>query len=234
MKSAVLSACVLLSFIALSQANTCSSFVNNQVCKQSSNLEVDVKLCSAQYEGYPEMLPKFRKYINEHIATSYQYTLMATHFGNHEANRPGFERLYQKLSDQAWEDCIDLVKYNAKRGGYLENFSAVRETRTLQNLLNEQKRHPISEYSSLASAMDLQKQLASGAYAIHKDAVRLGNVYHDPEISSFIEKEFAHKHADTIRMLSGHLSDMNGIMSDYKDFSLSLYLFDEYLQKTMS
>lgn len=59
----------------------------------------------------------------------------ATHFGNHEANRPGFERLYQKLSDQAWEDCIDLVKYNAKRGGYLENFSAVRETRTLQNLV---------------------------------------------------------------------------------------------------
>lgn len=78
MKSAVLSACVLLSFIALSQANTCSSFVNNQVCKQSSNLEVDVKLCSAQYEGYPEMLPKFRKYINEHIATSYQYTLMVS------------------------------------------------------------------------------------------------------------------------------------------------------------
>lgn len=82
--------------------------------------------------------------------------------------------------------------------------------------------------------MDLQKKLASGAYDIHKDAIRLGKAYHDPEISSFIEKEFAHKHADTIRMLSGHLADINGIISEYKDFSLSLYLFDEYLQKSIA
>lgn len=240
MHSLLLAACVLLSVAAVSQAqaNSCSSFIND-VCRQTStlssaNLERDLSHCSAQYEGFPEMQGKIRQYIVDHLTSNFQFMLMKTNFGNHQANRPGFEKLYEKLSDQAWEDAVDLVKYNAKRGGYLTDFKAGREALAMKYLVAEQKKHAMTEYTSLGYAMDITKRLAAGAHDIHKNAIRLGNTYHDPEISSFIEKEFAHKHADTIRMLSGHMSDMNGIMAAYKDFSLSLYFFDEYLLKSLA
>lgn len=175
-----------------------------------------------------------RDFINEHIMSSYQYTLMKTNFGNHQANRPGFEKLYATLSDQAWEDAIDLIKYNAKRGGSLSGFKTTRESLSLKYLVGEQKKHAITEYTSMASAMDMQKRLAAGAHDIHKNAIRLGASYHDPEVSSYIEERFAHKHADTIRMLAGHMADMNGVMSAYNDFSLSIYIFDEYLAKSLA
>ena len=47
---------------------------------------------------------------------------MSTHFGNYESNRHGFQGLYKKLSDKAWEKAIDIIKYIAKRGGRM-NFN---------------------------------------------------------------------------------------------------------------
>jgi hypothetical protein len=47
----------------------------------------------------------------------------ATHFGNYEKSREGFEKLFRKLSDIAWNDAIDLIKHMTKRGGAM-NFSA--------------------------------------------------------------------------------------------------------------
>lgn len=44
----------------------------------------------------------------------------ATHFGNYEKSREGFEKLFQKLSDSTWDDAIDLIKYITKRGGVMD------------------------------------------------------------------------------------------------------------------
>lgn len=46
--------------------------------------------------------------------------LQSSYFGNHEANRGGFEKLYRELSDEAWEKSIDLIKFITKRGGHME------------------------------------------------------------------------------------------------------------------
>ncbi|KAI5706435.1 hypothetical protein M8J75_008152 [Diaphorina citri] len=237
-----LSVFALLSIVSVSQAaqdSTCSAFVNQKVCsKKDQSVEIDKLLgvsCSAQYEGFSAIQPKIRQYINAQIIDSYQLTLLSTNFGNHKANRPGFEALYKKLSDEAWEDAIELIKYNAKRGGKLVDFSDIRG-RDLKSMVDEQKKSAITEYNSLATAVDLQKELAAGAHDIHKEAIRLGQAYHDPEISSFIEKEFVHKYSSNIRTLAGYLADMNSIMSEYTENggpSLSLYLFDEYLQKSL-
>jgi ferritin len=35
-------------------------------------------------------------------------------------SREGFEKLFRKLSDSAWDDAIDLIKYITKRGGTME------------------------------------------------------------------------------------------------------------------
>lgn len=50
----------------------------------------------------------------------------SSHFGNYEKNRGGFEKLYRKMSDQTWEQAIDLVKYMGKRGGHM-NFRLRRD-----------------------------------------------------------------------------------------------------------
>ncbi|KAL1460743.1 hypothetical protein WDU94_012695 [Cyamophila willieti] len=247
MNSVLLNLCALalFSIVSFTQATdtSCTDFINRNVCnKRKHSLDsAQEKGCSALYEGFSEIQPKIRKYINQHIINSFQYTLLSTNFGNHQTNRPGFEALHTKLSDETWEDAIELIKYNAKRGGHLENYNDFRSndfrSNDLKTMLEAQKQFPISEYNSLATALDMHKELAAGAHDIHKEAVRLGQVYHDPEVSSFIENEFVHKHSKTIRSLAGHLADMNAIMSEYQEqhggTSLSLYLFDEYLQKSL-
>lgn len=229
---------VFLSVICVSYAvsNTCTNYIRDHVCHVQNSPDEGNK-CTAQYEGIVEAQYKLKQYMRSHIVSSYQYILLSTIFGNHKVNRPGFEALYRKLSDKTWEDTIELIKYNAKRGGNLANFHQITdEDREALKTVSPEATN-VYEYNSLAKALDIQKGLAAGAHDIHKDAVRQGKSYHDPEISSFIENEFVHQHSKIIRDLAGHLTDLNMIMSNYNHdkggSSLSLYLFDEYLQKSL-
>jgi hypothetical protein len=42
-----------------------------------------------------------------------------------------------------------------------------------------------------------------------------------------------HRHAEQIRNLAGYTSDLKRLLSENKQASLSLFLFDEYLQKVV-
>lgn len=150
---------------------------------------------------------------------------MATHYGNYEKSREGFEKVFKDLSDSKWEEAIDLIKYITKRGGRM-NFAAVR-----QDTVNDDNgNYEFYELESLAKALDMEKQLALEAHRIHGEATRRRKDYHDPEVSSYLEKEFVHKHADIIRKLSGYTSDLNALLNGH-DSSLALYLFDDYLKQ---
>lgn len=61
-------------------------------------------------------------FVNANIETSFEFLLMSAHFGNYEANREGFKAYYRKISDKAWEDAIDVIKFITKRGGRM-NFN---------------------------------------------------------------------------------------------------------------
>lgn len=50
-------------------------------------------------------------------------------------------------------------------------------------------------------------------------------------MSSYLEEHFLHRHADNVRMLAGHANDLKRLLSENKQANLSLFLFDEYLQK---
>lgn len=56
----------------------------------------------------------------------------ATHFGNYEKSREGFEKLFRKLSDSTWNDAIDLIKYITKRGGVMD-FAARKDEVQVRN-----------------------------------------------------------------------------------------------------
>lgn len=61
-----------------------------------------------------------QNYAKDLIEKSYEYLLLSVNFGQFKNNRDGLKTYYRKLSDQAWEDAVDLIKYITKRGGKME------------------------------------------------------------------------------------------------------------------
>jgi hypothetical protein len=59
------------------------------------------------------------------------------------------------------------------------------------------------------------------------------NKYYLFKAISFLENEFVHKHADTIRSLAGHTSDLYNLIENSVEPGLSIFLFDEYLKTTV-
>lgn len=52
-------------------------------------------------------------------------------------------------------------------------------------------------------------------------------------MASYLENNLVHQQADLIRELSGYTNDIKHLIGNQPDPSLSLYLFDEYLQKAV-
>ncbi|XP_046384837.1 uncharacterized protein LOC124155164 [Ischnura elegans] len=182
--------------------------------------------CSARYGGFNkenDMLKEIQRFANAHISSSFDYLLLGTNFGGYRNNRKGFENLFRHLSDSTWEDGIELIKFLAKRGRAMD-FSVT---------VGAGKKHTasISEIASLGRARDIHQSLAEHSFKIHKTASHRDTVDHDPEVTSFVENNFLHKHADIIRTLAGHVSDVKKLIANPEQRSVSLFLFDEYLQK---
>ncbi|XP_050531118.1 ferritin heavy polypeptide-like 17 [Daktulosphaira vitifoliae] len=187
----------------------------------------EVQNCNSKYGALKgeDILVNFQSYINKHIMRSFQYLLMSSHFGNYEKNREGFEKLYRKLSDDTWHQAIDMVKFITKRGGHMD-FRMIGEDKSDKAIDYE-----MYELGSMAKALDMQKRLASEAFDIHAEVTRKKE--HDPEVASYLENNFVHKHSSIVRELSGHTNDLKHLIGNNPDPSLSLYLFDEYLKKSI-
>jgi hypothetical protein len=52
-------------------------------------------------------------------------------------------------------------------------------------------------------------------------------------VSSYLEEHFLHRQAENVRQLAGYANDLKRLLSEKQQASLSLYLFDEYLQKVV-
>jgi len=198
----------------------------DRACKQTTTKdEANVANCHAKYGAIDAVVGDLQAYVNTHITRSFEYLLMSTHYSNYQKNREGFEKLFRDLSDDKWNSAIDLIKYIGKRGGSM-NFSA---RKAAPNNTRDGD-YELYEVESVAKALDIEKALALDAHSIHGEATRRRAEYHDPEISSYLEEHFVHKHSSNIRKLSGYAHDLLGIM-DGPERSLGLYFFDEYLQK---
>lgn len=214
---------VLSAFLAVGFAQYCY----NDVVSGCSTRGVDVKNCHAKYGAIEALAFDLQSYANEHISRSFDYLLMSTHFANYEQSREGFEKLFRKLSDSTWEDAIHLMKYITKRGGSM-NFSARKRVDEPEDNTSE-----LYELGALARGLDTQKKLAEEGFTVHGQATRRLEGHHDPEVSSYLEEHFLHRQAETVRQLSGYANDLKRLISENKQASLSLFLFDEYLQKVV-
>lgn len=88
----------------------------------------------------------------------------------------------------------------------------------------------LNEFSSLAKALDTEKSIAEEAFRIHLQAQQINKL--DPSIAHYLEEKFIEPQADTIRTIAGYSNDLTKLMNE-KDNSLSVFLFDEYLQKNL-
>lgn len=109
--------------------------------------------CNAKYGEIDAVEYDLQSYVNKHITHSFQYLLLSSHFGNFEKNRVGFQKLFRSLSDTAWNDGIDLIKYMTKRGGKMDFISRRQEDSLVQT---RDDTYELYELESLAKAVDIQ------------------------------------------------------------------------------
>lgn len=199
------------------------------------------------------METNLQAYVNAQIEASFEYLLMSTHFGNYQVNREGFKSLYRKLSDKAWDDAFDLIKYISKRGGRMNFREMPKYKKTVSwfrsllcfvsiffqrssSLFNAMKQGKelrtleLNELNSLAKALDTQKDLSEESMRIH--SVALHHNEKDGSLSHYMEERFMEPQVDCIRNLAGHITDLKQLISDHSA-PVSLFIFDEYLQKTV-
>jgi len=215
---------VLSALLAVGFAQHCYS----DVVEGCSLKAAEITNCHAKYGAFDDVAFDLESYANDHISRSFDYLLLSTHFANYQQSREGFEKLFRKLSDSTWDDAIHLIKYITKRGGTMKFSARKRRDQESQNDSAE-----LYELHALARGLDTQKKLAEGAFAVHRQAVRQSDHKHDPEVSSYLEEHFLHRHADSVRSLAGHSSDLKLLLSQKNQTSLALFLFDEYLQKVV-
>ncbi|EZA47605.1 ferritin heavy polypeptide-like 17 isoform X2 [Ooceraea biroi] len=183
--------------------------------------------CNAKYGAIDMLQADLQAYANANIESSFEFLLMSTHFGNYEAHREGFKGLYRKLSDKLWEDAIDLIKYITQRGGKM-NFNQL--PRFKKSVKENNRVLELNELNSLAKALDSQKQLADEALRIHAQAQH--HTKQDAAVAHYVEEHFMEQLAERVRELSGHTNDLKNLMAE-RDASVSVFLFDEYLKKTL-
>ncbi|CAB3261009.1 unnamed protein product [Arctia plantaginis] len=201
-------------------------------CSTVSN-SLGLARCNAKYGEYGShgnVATELQAYANLHLERSYEYLLSSAYYNNYQTNRAGFSKLFKKLSDDAWEKTIDIIKHVTLRGDEMD-FSR----QSIQKSIRKNYTVELHELEALAKALDTQKELAERAFYIHREATRNSQHLHDPEIAQYLEEEFIEYQAKNIRDLAGHTNDLKKFVASNngQDLSLGLYLFDEYLQKTL-
>ncbi|CAK9813257.1 Ferritin heavy chain B [Anthophora plagiata] len=210
--------------LAVVSANFCYNDVDVVCSKFGAGEKVpeNPSNCTAKYGSINEHMVSLQSFATANIVFSFDFLLLSSYFGNYEYQREGFQKLYRKYSDDMWEDAVDLIKYMAKRG-VMMNFGQLPRVNGSLKVLE------LNEISSLAKALDSQKQLAQEAMKIHSET-RV-TYKEDNHIAHYIEEKFFESHTKRIRELAGYAIEWKKLLLE--ENPVSLFLFDEYLQKSL-
>ncbi|XP_055533880.1 soma ferritin-like [Wyeomyia smithii] len=185
--------------------------------------------CTSLFSGFPHVQSDLNKYTKQMLDKSFDFLLLSSVFDAYTLDRPGFEKLYRKISDKAWEDTIELIKYQSRRGASItlnkgnENSAAVRD---VESLLQS------NETSSLKLAIHYEKIMATEAHHIHKKISHAETGKHyDPDVAHYLDEKLIEYQSGTIRKLSGYITNLNDILNEASTKDLGVHLFDDYLDK---
>jgi len=188
----------------------------------SSN-SYDHTSCSAMFGTFQKHVPELHSLVNEHIAQSFLYSLMASHFEADFQNRLGFGKYLDGLADSQWEDALELIKYAGKRGSGvapIETQATSSQGLKLTDLNTHVKAW--TEVEALALALDHYHGVANKVHQLHA-------TLKDAAFGDFLENQLVSKHVDRVRQLSGYLSNLVPMVGEPNGMDLALYLFDQSL-----
>uniref|UniRef100_T1DH45 Ferritin n=1 Tax=Anopheles aquasalis TaxID=42839 RepID=T1DH45_ANOAQ len=212
----------------------------------SGACEINVEGCSPNYSSFDvtnKTLEKdLRKYASQLVDKSYHFLILSSTFNKFNLDRPGFEKLYRKISDKAWADAIDLIKYQSRRGSFGHLVNPREEVPKEQgNILirsgNYQKAKELKELGSLQFALEYEKALAQEAHAIHRKvshAYKSGDEHHhyDPDVAHYLDENIIEYQSGTVRELAGYIHNLKHFSEKSQGASdLGVHLFDEFLAK---
>ncbi|KFB52779.1 AGAP002464-PA-like protein [Anopheles sinensis] len=181
----------------------------------------------------------FAEYTSQLVDKSFYFLIMSSEFDKYHMDRPGFQKLYRKMSDKAWEDAIDLMKYRSRRGvdGYLKQPD--------QPYDFAKKLSAMTELSSLQTAVEVEKSLATKAHLIHQKVshdhfTKSGaeKIHYDPDTAHYLDEKIINYQSGVLRDLAGYVQTLhkitkNGEVGKDQAEDLALHLFDEYLEKSL-
>lgn len=194
---------------------------------QGDSCSTNSDKCTALFSGFSHIEKDMHKYTKQMLVKSYDFLLLSSVFDHYKMDRPGFEKLYRKIADKAWEDTIDLIKYQSRRGAVVTlDETSGKFTHNVSSLLTS------DESSSLKLALDYEKLLATEAHIMHKKISHTGESNHyDPDVAHYLDENFIEYQSGTIRKLSGHITNLNDILGEAGTKDLGLQMFDDYLDK---
>lgn len=185
--------------------------------------------CTSLFSGFPHVQSDLNRYTKQMLDKSFDFLLLSSVFDVYSMDRPGFEKLYRKISDKAWEDTIDLIKYQSKRGASVtlgegdDNSASIHDVASLLQS---------NETSSLELALDYEKILATEAHRIHKKISHADSSKHyDPDVAHYLDEKIIEYQSGVIRKLSGHITNLNDIFNEASTKHMAVHMFDEYLDK---
>ncbi|XP_071448019.1 ferritin light chain-like [Hetaerina americana] len=211
---------ILSCILAAAHAKSCY----DESVSYCAHKSTELKECGARYGHVNHVRHQLQNYLTLHLNSSFEYLLMSTNLGGYVRNREGMEKVLRHLSDSTWNDAIELIKYMSKRG--VDVIVDVGDARKV----NAPETFSFSEIKTLAYALDSQKLIASEAMEIHKKSIDKATMY-DPEVASFLENQFLHKHSNVIREMAGLVIDLRKLIDQPNTDRVSYFIFDEYLKK---
>lgn len=193
----------------------------------SGSCSVSSAKCTSMFSGFEHLQNEMNKYTKQMLEKSFDFLILSSAFDVYSMDRPGFEKLYRKTSDKAWEDTIELIKYQNRRGATVQlGDQGVRGVHNVTTLLQS------DETGSLKLALDYEKLLASEAHGMHKKMSHAASAEHyDPDVAHFLDEKLIEYQSEQIRKLSGYITNLNDIVQEANTKELGVQLFDEYLDK---
>jgi ferritin len=162
--------------------------------------------------------------IAQHLQASMQYLLIATRFNDWTMDRKGFHAFYSKMSDDAYNDAVTLMKHMNMRGGILDNEFKIP--------MPEEINFKVSELESLSLVLAIEKDIVKNTLTLINNASNpRSDIYHaDGEIAFFLAEQVSEKHTPRIKTLAAHVNNLGQAISQglekNKDPSYVVYLYD--------
>jgi len=209
---------LVASAAAAGRSTRCSDHIRTQ--KGNGKRELSTEACSSRFGKFDTHIDIVHGLINEHISQSFLYSLMSSHFATDDVNRLGLSKFMSGLSDNMWGDAIELIKYVGTRGtGMAPVADPTRSSVTGLRVANPNV-VGMSEVEAFAWALDNHYTIAGQVHELHQKS-------RDAALIGFLEKQFTAKHAETIRELSGVLTNLVPMVQESAGRDMALYLFDQ-------